>query len=277
MNIKEVLDNGKNILIKKDIEEATLISRVLLSHILKCRKEELLIRQNEKISDEQKRKYLNGIEKICEGYPLQYITHTKEFMGMNFYVDENVLVPRNDTEVLVEEIIKLANDENKKSILELCTGSGAIAISLAQYLKDATITATDISEGALSIAKKNEKELLEEKKIKFIKGNMFQNIDKEYDVIVSNPPYIKTDVISEYKLKYEPQIALDGGQDGLKFYRIIIEEGYKYLNENGIIAIEIGYDQKEQVIEIARHTGKYKEIYYKQDLFGNDRVIVIKL
>ena len=277
MTIQETLNKGKNILTKKNIDEASLISKMLLSHILKCKKEELLIKQDEEIQDEQEKEFLEGIVKISQGLPIQYITNSKEFMGMDFYVDENVLVPRSDTEVLVEEVIKLANENNKKDILELCTGSGCIAVSLVKYIEDANITATDISEGALQVAKKNENRLIENQNIVFIQSDMYEKINKKYDIIVSNPPYIKTDVIKEYTLKYEPQIALDGGKDGLKFYRIIIQEGYKYLKDNGIIALEIGYDQKEEVMKIAEDTKKYKKIYCKKDLFGNDRVVVMEV
>lgn len=195
-------------------------------------------------------------------------------MKLNFYVDENVLIPRADTEVLVEEAINLCKD--RKKVLELCTGSGAIAVSMEKYVKDIEITATDISKEALDIAKKNEQNLIEKPTIKFIQSNMFEKINEKYDIIISNPPYIKTEVINEYNLEYEPKIALDGGKDGLDFYRIIIEEGYKYLNEEGIIALEIGYDQRKEVIEIAEKTNKYENIYCIKDLFGNDRVIIIK-
>lgn len=209
MTIQNALDQGKKILIQNNIEEASLISRVLLFHVLKCKKEELIIRQYEELEERQIVEFLSDIEKICKGYPMQYITHSKEFMKMDFYIDENVLVPRSDTEILVEEVISLANRNEKNNILELCTGSGIIAISLAKYLKNVKITATDIDEGALNIAKKNERELLQNKQIEFIQSNMFEKINKKYDIIVSNPPYIKTDVIKEYNLKYEPQIALD--------------------------------------------------------------------
>lgn len=277
MTIQEALNQGKKFLTEKQIDEASLIIRMLLSHVLKCKKEELLIKQDENIDEGQAKDFFDSIEKISKGYPIQYLIHSKEFMGMDFYVDENVLVPRSDTEVLVEEVIKLVNENNKENILELCTGSGAIAVSLAKYLEGANITATDISSGALEVAKKNEERLLEKKKIDFIQSDMYQKIDRKYDIIVSNPPYIKKDVIKEYSLAYEPQIALDGGEDGLNFYRIIMEEGHKYLNEDGIIAVEIGFDQKEEVIKIAKNIGKYENIYCKQDLFGNDRVVVMKL
>ena len=159
MTIQEILNQGKKILNENNIEDASLISRMLLSFVLGCKKEELLIRASEIIEEKQVSDYLSNIEKISKGYPLQYITNAKEFMKMNFYVDENVLVPRNDTEILVEEIINIAKKQEKKEILELCTGSGIIAISLAKYLKNIKITATDISEKALDVAKKNEMKL----------------------------------------------------------------------------------------------------------------------
>lgn len=166
---------------------------------------------------------MHGIEKTSKGYPLQYITHSKEFMKMDFYVDENVLIPRSDTEVLVEEVMNLSKEQNKKDILDLCTGSGAIAISIAKYIDNAEITATDISEKALDIAKKNERKLLGEKnvlrkrKISFIQSDMFENINKKFDIIVSNPPYIKQDVIKQYNLEYEPKLALDGRKRRTRF------------------------------------------------------------
>lgn len=209
MTIQEALNQGKKILTENNIDEASLISRMLLSHILNCKKEELIIKQEE-MQETQAKEFLDGIKKISQGYPIQYITHSKEFMGMDFYVDENVLIPRADTEILVEEVISLVKENSFKEILELCTGSGSIAISLAKYIEDANITATDISEGALKVAKRNEDRLLEEQNIQFIQSDMFENIDKKYGMIVSNPPYIKTDVIKEFSLEYEPNLALDG-------------------------------------------------------------------
>lgn len=274
MKVQEALIKGIKTLKEKNIEEASLKARILLASILSCNKEELIIKSEELFQEEEK--YFKGIEKISIGYPVQYLTNNKEFMKMNFYVNENVLIPRNDTEILVEEVIKICKEGNKKEILEMCTGSGIISISLAKYLKNINITGVDVSEKALEIAKKNVKNLLEEENINFIQSDMFENIDKKFDVIVSNPPYIKTEVIKEYDLEYEPKIALDGGEDGLKFYRIIIEEGYKYLKENGIIALEIGYDQREDVMNIAKLSKKYNEINCIKDMAGNDRVVIIK-
>ncbi len=182
-------------------------------------------------------------------------------MEMNFFVDRNVLVPRSDTETLVQEVIKIANNEEKKDILELCTGSGIIAVSLKKYLGEVNITAIDISIKALEVANKNAEELIEKNNIKFIQSDMFEKITEKYDIIVSNPPYIKTQVMKEYNLEFEPKLALDGGEDGLEFYKIIIKEGHKHLKEKGIIALEIGYDQREEIIELVaknRTLSKYR-------------------
>lgn len=238
--------------------------------------------------------------------PLQYITNEQEFMKLKFYVDENVLIPQPDTEILVEQII---NDYKEKEvkILDLCTGSGAIAISLAKYIKKSIVTATDISNKALQIAKLNAEKNLCHTRIKFMLSDMFANIEngKNYDnkinntiendenlnkkinnnkdkilfdVIASNPPYIKTDVIKKLDItvQNEPILALDGGKDGLKFYKIIAENAYKFLNENGRLYLEIGYDQKQEVIGLLEKTNKYENIICIQDLAGNDRVIIAK-
>lgn len=229
MIIKDVLNNGIQALEKGNINEASLNARLLLAYILKCRKEDLIIYGDKEIDKEKQKEFYFGIEKLQKNYPLQYILGKKEFMKMEFIVNENVLIPRADTEILVEEVLNLSN--NRKDILDLCTGSGAIAISIAKNLDKCNIIASDLSTKALEVAKENEKKLLEKPKINFIKSNMFENIEQKFDIIVSNPPYIKTDVISNYDLEYEPKIALDGGKDGLDFYRVIIKEGHKYLNE----------------------------------------------
>ena len=217
------------------------------------------------------------IDKIINGKPIQYITNEQEFMKLKFYVDENVLIPQPDTEILAEKIIDEYSDKEVK-IWDLCTGSGAIAISLAKYIKKSNIIATDISNKAIQIAKLNAEKNLVHKKIKFILSDMFKNIENDtFDLIVSNPPYIKTDVINnlEKSVQNEPNIALDGGEDGLKFYKIIAENAYKFLNNRGKIYLEIGYDQKDQVIELLKNTFKYKDIICIKDLNLNDRVIIV--
>lgn len=208
MTVKEILVKGINILNENKIEETNLISRMLLADILGLKREMLMVNLYEELDKNQEDKFLSGIQKLKKGYPIQYLTGKKEFMKMDFFVNENVLIPRADTEILVEEVINLSKD--KKDILELCTGSGAIAISLAKYIEDKiNITGTDISEKAIEVAKINSEKLLENQNINFIKSDMFENINGKFDIIVSNPPYIKTEVIKEYSLEYEPKLALD--------------------------------------------------------------------
>lgn len=275
MTVKEILNKGIKDLKEMNIDEASFLARMLLCDVLKCRKEELIIRLEYEIKEGKRLEFLNGLDKLANGYPIQYLIHSKEFMKMDFYVDENVLIPRSDTEILVEEVIRICKEKGERDILELCTGSGIIAISLAKYIEDSNIIGVDISGRALEVAEKNAKRLLENQKIEFIKSDMFENIGGKFDVIVSNPPYIKTNVLDEYNLKFEPKLALDGGKDGLEFYNIIINEAYKYLKKDGIIALEIGFDQRREVENLVKNSGKYGEFYCLQDLGGNDRVIVI--
>lgn len=273
MTISEAIQKAKKELTENNTEEAGLNAKILLAHILSCKKEELTIKNNQYLEKTQENQYFQNIEKIKKGYPLQYIIGHKEFMKMKIAVNENVLIPRSDTEILVEEAIKYANI-GKTNILELCTGSGAIAISIAKYTENTEIIATDISKKALEIAKQNAKNLLDTQNITFLQSDMFQNIKEKYDMIISNPPYIKTDVIKEYKLEYEPKLALDGGKDGLEFYKTIINEAHKHLRENGIILLEIGYDQKDEITKLIKQSGKYQNIKCIKDLYGNDRIIL---
>lgn len=280
MLIREAIRKGMISLKINNIEEPNLKSRLLMQFILNKPRQYLLVHDDEELTQEQEKKYLENIEKITKGIPLQHITHSQEFMKMNFYVNEDVLIPRADTEILVEEVIEIAKKINAKKILDLCTGSGAIAVSLAKYIEDSQITAIDISGEALRVAKLNARNNEVEDKITFIKSDLFENVVKEkYDIIVSNPPYIKKDVIKKLnrEVQKEPNIALDGGNDGLDFYRKIISEGYEYLKYKGYMCLEIGYDQKKEVIEIIEKQEKYSNTYSKKDLSGNDRIIVTKV
>lgn len=279
MKIDELLKEGKIKLTENKIEDANLIARVLLEFILKIDRNELIKKQLQEIEKEKEEEYKQKIEQILQGMPLQYITNSQEFMKLNFFVNENVLIPQPDTEVLVEEVIKIAQIESKTKILDICTGSGCIGVSLAYYLKDAKITMSDISKNAIEIAKKNAKENKVLEKTEFIKSDLFENIKEKFDIIVSNPPYIETDVIKNLskQVQNEPKIALDGGVDGLLFYRKLIKEAPNFLNDNGYLCMEIGYDQKEKVIELAKQKESFSKIEAIKDLSGNDRVIICKI
>lgn len=277
MLIKEAMRKGMISLKTNNIQEPNLKSRLLMQYILNKPRQYMLIHDNEELTNKQEKAYLENIEKMIKGVPLQHITHSQEFMKMNFYVNENVLIPRPDTEILVEEVINIDKKINAKKILDLCTGSGAIAISLAKYIENSQITAVDISEEALRIAKLNAVNNNVEDKITFVKSDLFENIVKEkYDIIVSNPPYIKKNFIKKLdkEVQQEPYIALDGGYDGLDFYRKIISEGYQYLKFKGYLCMEIGYDQKQEVFDIIKSQEKYSNTYSKIDLGGNDRIVV---
>ena len=276
MNLKEILKYGKEELIKNNIEDASIIAKELAEYIFKITRAQIIANNDMEFSKDQTDNYINSIKKISTGIPIQYITNNQEFMNLNFYVDENVLIPQPDTETLVEEVIN-EYKEKKCEILDLCTGSGAIAISLAKYINESNIVASDISMKALQIAKLNAEKNLVRKEIEFIESDMFDKIYKEdFDIIVSNPPYIKTKVIEKLdrQVKNEPYIALDGGADGLKFYKIIIENAYKYIKNEGKVFLEIGYDQKNELINLFKENNHYENIYSKKDLGGNDRIIV---
>lgn len=280
MTIKQAIIKGVTILKLEKISSPKLKARLLLQYVLKKPRQYLIVYDNQKLTDFQEKEYLKYIELLKQGEPIEHITHQKEFMKLNFYVDENVLIPRQDTEVLVEEVIKIAKKINAKKILDLCTGSGAIAVSLAKYLENVQLTALDISGKALDIAISNAKNNHVQEKITFVESNLFEDLAQEkYDIIVSNPPYIKRKEIEnlDMEVRREPKIALDGGEDGLDFYKKIIDKGYEYLKYGGYICLEIGYDQKEGVMKIIDDKKQYINTYCKKDLYDNDRVIVTKI
>lgn len=280
MTIKQALIKAVTVLKLEKISTPKLKARLLLQYVLKKPRQYLIVYDNQQLTDKEEQEYLKYVELLTQGEPIEHITHQKEFMKLNFYVDENVLIPRQDTEVLVEEVMKIAKKIRAKKILDLCTGSGAIAISLAKYLENIQLTALDISGKALDIAIANAKNNHVQNKITFVESNLFQNLGQEkYDMIVSNPPYIRRKEIEslDREVKKEPRLALDGGEDGLDFYREIIDRGYEYLKYGGYICLEIGYDQKEEVMQIIKDKKQYIETYCKKDLYDNDRVIVTKL
>lgn len=280
MKIREAINKGMVELKVNGIETPKMKARLLMQFMLNKPRQYIIVYDENELTKPQENEYFKNIKKLINGIPLQHITHQQEFMKLNFYVDNNVLIPRADTEILVEEVISIAKKTEAKKILDLCTGSGAIAVSLAKYIEKSQITAVDISEKALKIAQKNAMNNDVESQIIFVKSNLFENLPNDkYDIIVSNPPYIKRRVINTLskEVKNEPTIALDGGEDGLDFYRKILKNGYEYLKYRGYICLEIGYDQKYDVIELIENEGKCRDTYSKKDLFNNDRVIVTRL
>lgn len=277
MKISKVLNDAKEILEENNISDSKQKARRLLAYLLNKSKEYLMIHEDEEISDQMYNLYFEKIERLKNHEPLQYIIENQEFMGFDFYVDKNVLIPQPDTENLVEEVINIVEKNSLKQtrILDMCTGSGAIAISLAKLVKGSIVYGSDISEEALKIAENNS--VSNQANVLFMKSDMFKNIFKEFrfNIIVSNPPYIETETIKNLsqEVQNEPRIALDGGADGLKFYREIAENSKKFLEENGFLALEIGYNQKEKVEEILKKN-EFRNIYTRKDLAGINRVIV---
>lgn len=234
---------------------------------------------DKKLSNEELKCFNEMINDRLNGRPIAYIVKNREFMALDFYVEEGVLIPRPDTEPLVEEVIELSKGMKDVTIVDIGTGSGAISVSLAKYIKNSYVYSLDISDKALSIGKKNAVNNEVDDKIEFIKSDVFTGIkdrNLKLDIIVSNPPYIKKEDIKTLHTQvkdYEPYIALEGGEDGLDFYRTITEKSLKYLKSNGILAFEVGHDQADDVCTIMENHG-YKKIYTKKDLQGIDRVVI---
>lgn len=280
MTIREALNQAVIMLKNENIDSPKVKARMILEVTLKKSREYIMIYDKTEITPSQREKYVKNIKKLILGEPLQYITGKQEFMKLNFLVTKNVLIPRPDTEILVEEAIALAKNIQNPVILDLCTGSGAIAVSIAKYVKNAKIYAVDISEKALEIAEKNATLNGVINNIEFIQSDLFNKIKEgKFDIIVSNPPYIETQNIKTLskEVQREPKIALDGGKDGLDFYREISKTAYQYLNRQGYLCFEIGYNQKQKVQEILKAQKRYVNIYCKKDLCENDRVVVAQI
>ncbi len=280
MKIKDILTKASSILKENGIEDSNLKTRILLADLLGKNKEYLMIHDDEEIENGLSNIFFEKIERLKNHEPIQYVINKQEFMGLDFYVDKNVLIPQPDTENLVEEIILLTeslrkNEKTELRILDMCTGSGAIAISISKLIRNCLVYASDISKEALKIAEENSSR--NQANILFFESDLFEKISNLYkfDIIVSNPPYIERNIIKTLskEVQKEPILALDGGEDGLDFYRKIIEDAKKYLNQNGYLAFEIGYNQREDVERILVENG-YKNVYSRKDLAGNDRIVV---
>lgn len=276
MILREILDQGKNRLHEAGIAESDLDAWLLLEYVTGISRAMYYVRQNEEVSQEKAEHYYELVGKRSRRVPLQHITGEQEFMGLTFKVNEFVLVPRQDTEILVEEALKVMHPGMR--ILDMCTGSGCILISLMQFLKDRGIAAgdcvgADVSPEALAIAKENADRY--GLTPSFIQGDIFERITGTYDIIVSNPPYIRTDEIEKLEpevKEHDPVLALDGKEDGFYFYNKIIEDAPKYLEENGWLYFEIGFDQAEEVKKRMEESG-FTQVTVKKDLTGLDRVV----
>lgn len=280
MTIKELLNQGIIMLKNEKIDSPKTKARLILESTLNKSREYLIIYDKNEVTSAQRDNYIKKIKRVILGEPVQYITGLQEFMKLNFFVTKDVLIPRQDTEVLVEEVIKIAKDIPNPVILDLCTGSGAIAVSLAKYIPNSKIYGIDISEKALEVAKKNAEFNGVKNSIEFRVSDLFNKIrNQKFDIIVSNPPYIKKEDIKllPKDVQKEPKIALDGGTDGLVFYSRIAKSAYKHLRRGGYLCLEIGYNQKLQVKKIIEGQKRYINFYCKKDLCENDRVVITQI
>lgn len=262
----------------KNIVSPRLDAEVLLAFVLDTERISLIINKDKELNDIELEKFNEFILRRKNNEPISYITGKKEFMSLEFDVEKGVLIPRPDTEVLVEEIIGLYKGKSAK-ILDLCTGSGAISVSLAYYLPDAQLTALDKYDISLKLARQNVKKHNLSDRVNVISGDVLNsmNIDGNFDCIVSNPPYIRNDVLKTLSpdvKDFEPAYALSGGDDGLIFYRKITEYAKNKLNRNGVLAFEIGYDQSKDVKTIIKDCKAFKNIKIVNDLAGLNRVIL---
>ena len=272
MTYRECYEKGCLALQTAGIEEATLDARLLLEAVCGTNRNDLLVHGEQSVTPEAEEKYLGWIGQRAEHIPLQQLTGEQDFMGLTFAVNEHVLIPRQDTEILVEEIMRDLHDGIR--ILDMCTGSGCILLSLLHYSNDCSGVGVDVSEDALAVARQNADRLAEKQAV-FIQSDLFEKVEGSFDLIVSNPPYIRSQEIvglmPEVR-EHEPHLALDGKDDGLHFYREIIKGAMLHLKRGGQLFFEIGYDQGEAVQALLAANG-YTEIAVVKDYAGLDRVV----
>ena len=284
MTYRELYEEGKETLASAGITEADLDTRLLLEFVCKTDRNTLLVHGDRKVNAEEEASFRALLDRRRARIPLQQLTGVQNFMGLDFGVNEHVLIPRQDTEILVEEVLQNLHDGMR--VLDMCTGSGCILISLLHYSNNCTGVGADISAEALEVAEENAGRLLEGitrgmpdmdgiRKIEFIQSDLFENITGSFDLIVSNPPYIQTAVIDSLMPEVrdnEPRLALDGSEDGLLFYRRIVQESVRYLKCGGMLFFEIGYDQGEAVSRLMEQAG-FLEVRVIKDYGGLDRVV----
>lgn len=276
MTYRECYEQGCRTLQAAGIEEAALDARLLLEAVCGTDRNDLLVHGEQPVAPEAEEKYLNWIRQRAEHIPLQQLTGEQGFMGLTFNVNEHVLIPRQDTEILVEEVLKELHDGMR--VLDMCTGSGCILLSLLHYSNDCEGLGVDLSAEALEVAGRNVLKVLTPEKAEhahFLQSDLFEKVEGKFEIIVSNPPYIASAEVEKLMPEvrdHEPRMALDGTEDGLYFYRRIIEEAGKYLVSSGMLFFEIGYDQGQAVSELMRTEG-YCEVQVVQDYAGLDRVV----
>ncbi|KYO65409.1 peptide chain release factor N(5)-glutamine methyltransferase [Thermovenabulum gondwanense] len=286
MRLRDALKRGRELLMEKKIGSAFLDAEVILAHVISKNREFIFSHPEYELSEDELNNFFKKISLRERHYPVAYITNSKEFFSLDFFVKEGVLIPRPETELLVEEAINILRDKYGKDslvkIADLCTGSGAIAISIAYNLKNVFCYASDITELSLEVARENAKRHNVEDRIVFLKGDLwepfFENNIFDLDIVVSNPPYIPEKELNYLPLdvKYEPGIALNGGPDGLYFYRKIIEGSRRFLKPGGFIILEIGEKQAYEVMKIFKSKGM-ENLRVKKDFAGLDRVIIASL
>ena len=277
MTYRECYEQGCRTLQAAGIEEATLDARLLLEAVCGTDRNDLLVHGEQPVMPQAEEKYLHWIRQRAEHIPLQQLTGEQDFMGLTFSVNEHVLIPRQDTEILVEEVLKELHDRMR--ILDMCTGSGCILLSLLHYSNDCEGLGVDLSAEALEVAGRNVLKVLTPEKAEhahFLQSDLFEKVEGKFEIIVSNPPYIASAEVEKLMPEvrdHEPRMALDGTEDGLHFYRRIIKEAGKHLVNSGMLFFEIGYDQGQAVSELMC-AGGYREIQVVQDYAGLDRVVL---
>ncbi len=276
MTLQTIYEEGAGLLEKAGVSEAALDARILLEHVTGCTRNDLLVHGDREIAGDQYAEYLKLVNERATRIPLQYLTGQQNFMGLDFKVSRDTLIPRQDTEILTEEVLRYFHDGMR--ILDLCTGTGCILISLLHYTNDCSGVGTDLAPGAVRIAKENAERLLGEKarRADFLQGDLFEGVKGKFEIIVSNPPYIPTEVIGSLEPEvrdHEPMTALDGEADGLAFYRRIIPGSMDYLAGGGMLFLEIGYDQGPDVKALMEEAG-FLEVSVVQDYAGLDRVVL---
>ena len=271
MTLREAYAYGQEQLKNANISDATLDAWYLLEFATGITRTTYYLDTDKEITPTEEQTYRTLLEKRASHIPLQHLTGVQEFMGFEFCVNEHVLVPRQDTEILVEGVLDILKPG--MDVLDMCTGSGCIILSLMKLERDIRGMGVDISGNALNIARQNAQKLGVD--AQFLQSNLFDGVEGVFDVMVSNPPYIRTDVIRQLQEEvkfHDPMLALDGKEDGLYFYRRIVEESVKHLKKNGKLYFEIGHDQAEDVVRLMKNAG-FAEVTVKKDLAGLDRVV----